>query len=230
MIHRARRAGNALRMATRLSTAGLLLWAGMAVARAQTPVTPPDPAALSPQVRAAVNDLAGIVARHDVAAFKRHLQPDTTISFGGDYGPVGLDMVWEPQRADTQLWRELEQILRLGGVQLAGDDGMPRWCAPWPACVEVNIAPDMTAYDHVVVTGTGVAVRAAPDTTSALLGRVGHASLPLAPGDQGAWWAVRWHGGTGYVRSDLARSPVDLRITLQAGADDWRILYFVAGD
>jgi hypothetical protein len=181
-------------------------------------------------VRAAVDELGAIVARRDLAAFKRRLRPDTTISFGGDVGPEGLDMVWEPQRADTTLWVELDEILRLGGVQQAGEEGVPHWCAPWPACVDVNITPELSAYDHVVVTGTGVAVRAAPDAGAPLLARVGHVSLPLAEAGQGTWWAVRWQGGTGYVRSDLARSPIDLRITLQVDGEDWRILYFVAGD
>jgi hypothetical protein len=86
----------------------------------------------------------------------------------------------------------------------------------------------------VVVTGTQVAVRARPDAAAPVLGRVSHHALALADntfaeGPQD-WWAVRWQDGTGYVRGDLARSPVDLRIALQVHSDGWRIHYFVAGD
>jgi len=195
-------------------------------------VTPPDPATFSPQVRAAVAELHDIVARRDLAAFKRHLLAETTISFGGDYGPQGLDTMWAPQRSDTRLWTALGEILRLGGMQEASQEGAPQWCAPWAACMDFDLPGDLTGYDVVVVSGTHVAVRAQPDAGAPLLGRTGPAVLVLADAQDGdePWAVVRWHGGVGYVRKDLARSPVDLRITLQIDPDDWHIRYFVAGD
>jgi hypothetical protein len=185
---------------------------------------------MTPAVRAAVEDLARIVARRDLAAFKRHLTPGTPISFGGDHGPEGLDTVWEPTRPDTQLWTELDEILRMGGVEQSGDDGARQFCAPWPACIDIDPEPGMSGYDPVVVTGTDVAVRARPAPEAPVLGRVSHAVLVLADAAQGPWWAVRWQGGIGHVRSDLARSPVDLRIALKVAQERWEVLYFVAGD
>jgi hypothetical protein len=215
--------------------AGLLLLAAGQATLAQGRVAPPpaaqDPSQLDAAVRDAVDALTRIVARRDLDGFKRHLRADTRISFGGDAGPEGLDLVWEPTRPDTKLWQALETILALGGVQQSDETGAPTWCAPWPSCIDVTPDPALTAYDVVVVTGTDVAVRAAPSTSAAVLGRASHEALVLAPGQQPEhWWAVQWRGGVGYVRGDLARSPVDQRITLRVDAQGWTVLYFVAGD
>ena len=180
-------------------------------------------------MRAAVTELADIVARRDITALKRHLPADAKISFGGDMGPAGLDMAWEPARPDTQLWNTLREILALGGLQ-SKDEAAWEWCAPYPACADGAIAPGLTGYDYVVVTGTAVAVRSAPSTDAALLGRVSHDVLELADANEAGWWQVKWHGATGYVRHDLARSPIDYRITLRVSQDGWSILYFVGGD
>ena len=181
-------------------------------------------------MQAAVAELADIVARHDLAALKRHLQDDAKISFGGDAGPAGLNTVWEPARADTQLWSELREILALGGSQ-SRHEAAWEWCAPYPACADAPIASDLTGYDYVVVTGTAVAVRSAPSTGAPLLGRANHDVLELADADEAEWWQVKWRGTTGYVRRDLARSPIDYRITLRIPQQgDWSIQYFVGGD
>lgn len=177
-----------------------------------------------------MTELADIVARRDLAALKRHLQDDAKISFGGDAGPSGLDMVWEPTRPDTQLWRTLREILALGGTQSKRETAW-EWCAPYPACADVVVAPGLTGYDYVVVTGSAVAVRNAPSADAALLGRVSHDVLELADTNEAEWWQVKWHGTTGYVQRDLARSPIDYRITLSITRQGgWSILYFVGGD
>lgn len=199
------------------------------MAHAGARVLPPDPAQLDPQVRAAVAELTGIVARRDLAALKRHLPADAKISFGGDTGPEGLDIVWEPTRPDTKLWDTLRDILALGGLQAKHDDAW-EWCAPYPSCHDAPVDSRLTGYDYVIVTGTAVAVRSAPSTSAALLGRVSHEVLELAAGDQADWWQVKWHGGTGHVRHDLARSPVDYRLTLRIAQGDWFIPYFLGGD
>ena len=218
--------------------AGLLLLAAGHLAWAQETVTPPaaahDPSRLDVAVRHAVAELTDIVARRDLDGFRQHLRADAKITFGGDVGPQGLDLVWEPTRSDTKLWRALQEILALGGVQETDEYGTPQWCAPWPACVDVTADPALTGYDVVVVTGTGVAVRARPAADAPVLGRASHRTLVLADDNfaQGAqdWWAVQWQGRTGYVRGDLARSPVDQRIALRVDARGWSVVYFVAGD
>lgn len=210
---------------------GLLFLPG-AAAHAQQSVRAPDPATFSPDVRAAVAELTDIVARRDLAAFKQHLLPTATISFGGDYGPEGLDTVWEPQRSDTRLWIELEEILRLGGVQEVDNDGTREWCAPLASCMEFGLPEDVTGYDYLVVTATDVAVRAQPDASAPVLERTGRGptALVLADGDTDAWRAVRVQGRVGYVRADLARSPVDYRIRLRIDPQDWHVALFVGGD
>lgn len=218
--------------------AGLLLLAAGHPAMAQGTVTPPaaahDRSQLDTAVRVAVDELTDIVARRDLDGFKRHLRADAKITFGGDVGPQGLDLVWEPTRTDTRLWQALETILALGGVQETDENGTPQWCAPWPSCIDVTADPALTGYDVVVVTGTRVAVRARPAADAPLLGRASHRSLVLADDRfaEGAqdWWAVQWQGGTGYVRGDLARSPIDQRIALRVDAQGWTVVYFVAGD
>ena len=174
-------------------------------------------------------ELTDIVARRDLAALKRHLPPDAKISFGGDAGPDGLDTAWEPTRPDTKLWGTLREILALGGVQ-ARYDGALEWCAPYPSCQDAPADSGLTGYDYVIVTGTAVAVRSAPSTNAMLLGRVSHEILELAEGDEADWWQVKWQGATGYVRRDLARSPIDYRLTMRIAQGNWFIPYFLGGD
>ncbi|HJR73537.1 MAG TPA: hypothetical protein VJ806_07835 [Luteimonas sp.] len=199
------------------------------VAQAATPtLLPPDPARLPPDVRRAIAELDSIVARRDLAALERHIAADAKMSFGGsEPGAAGLREVWEPQRPDTELWSTLAEILRLGGVAEAS--GAERsWSAPYPSFAGEELYED--PFSAFIVTGTGVALRAAPSSGARVRARVDYAVLNSDCEGTEDWVCVRWEGAPAYVHQSLARSPIDHRLSLNVTGTGWSILFFVAGD
>lgn len=214
---------------TQMFAAGCL-WLCTAFAKAATAtLPPPDPADLDPQVRHAVAEFERIVANRDLGAFERHIAPDAKMSFGGDEpGVAGLREVWSPQRPDTELWRELDRIVALGGVQSA-ENGKLVWSAPYPAFA----GPDdlyEDPFSTFIVTGTRVALRSAPDEGADVLARVDYAVLNSDCDGTERWICVRWDGKPAYVHESVVRSPVDHRLSMEIAGGDWKIAYFVAGD
>ena len=193
---------------------------------------PPDPAALSPAARRMVAELTRIVADRDLAALERHTGSAARKS--GDSEGRLLREVWRTAAPDTPLWEELEDMLRLGGVeQVDAAAGERIWCAPYTTCLPYGPAERpydaSEPFETVVVTGTRVALRAAPRADAPLLARVDHAVLRTARNTEydcweGAWRCVTWRGRPAYVSATWVRAVAgpDLQIRLLHNGD-WRI-------
>ena len=207
--------------------------AGTAVA-ADDPVLAPPDARLPPALHAVRADLRRIVAARDLKALRAHIRDDTTLSFGGDAGPQGLDALWTRDPVATGvLWRELETLVALPGVA-SREDGRNRYCAPYVYCMPYQA--DIDVVDVVVVLGRDVALRAQPDTRSRVLARVSHAVLTRvddgrAPPATG-WVHVRLASGQqGFIAARMLRGPIDYRFSIvEDGDGQWYFQYFVAGD
>lgn len=216
-----------LRASAVATLAALLVAAAVPLpARAEVAtVPPPDPAALSPQVRRAVAELERIVAARDLAALEAHVAEGAKMSFGGGT----LREVWEPERdGGAALWRELGEILRLGGVETRTDADGAQWSAPYPSFAGEGKYDD--PFTALVVTGTRVALRQAPAPDARVVARVDHAVLDGNCDGTDAWACVRWQGRPAYVHHSLVRSPIDHRLSMDVGGDGWKIVFFVAGD
>lgn len=202
-------------------------------AREDPVLAPPAAEALPPALQAARDDLARIVAARDLAALRRHVREDTTLSFGGDHGTQGFDDLWTRDPADTRrLWEELDAILALPGVA-RDEDGRQDYCAPYVSCLPYDAGIDV--FDAQVVLEADAAIRDRPDPAGRVLARVSHAVLTgagdaLAPG--AAWVRMRTAAGVeGYIARHQVRSPIDYRLSIIGdGAGGWGLRYFVAGD
>lgn len=214
--------------ACRPALAAVLLVAALALlpARAEiATVPPPDPAAISPQVRRAVAGFERIVAARDLAALEAHIADEAKMSFGGGT----LREVWQTERdGGAALWRELAEILRLGGVETRIDDGGVEWSAPYPAFSGEGTYDD--PFQALIVTGSRVALRLSPSPRARIVARVDHAVLVADCDGTDTWACVRWEGRPVYVHDSLVRSPIDHRLSMKVDGEDWKIAYFVAGD
>jgi hypothetical protein len=120
------------------------------------------------------------VARRDAAALLRLVAAD--VSFGEiGTGRAAFARRWGLARpAASRLWRELADIMRLG---CARDRQRLHWA---PSMFLDEGAPDDATYGpQALVTGTGVALRAAPSESGRLVARMSWAIVFLPEHDDG---------------------------------------------
>ena len=217
-----------------MSTARALLCIGlMAAASAAAdndPVFAPPTDALPPAAKAMRDDLQRIVAARDLQALRSHVRDATTLSFGGEAGLQGFDVVWAHDADATRdLWRVLDAMLALPGVSRS-DEGGDQYCAPYVSCLPYP--EDIDVFDAQVVLGRDVAVRERPDPHAPVITRVSHVVVTRIEDPATDWTRVRLASGKeGYIAASLLRSPIDYRISLiREGERGWAFQYFVAGD
>jgi hypothetical protein len=189
---------------------------------------PVDEAASRPDFFSFRAQLQRSVARHDVEAVLGVVSPGIRNTFGDDDGIDAFRRLWRIGDADSPLWDELGTVLALGGSFQGPDTFVaPYTFSRWPDRFD--------AFEHVVLTGANVRIRSAPQADAPVRATLSFAVLPLprgagAGGDE-SWQPVRLEdGGTGYVASQFARSPVDYRAIFTFTASRWRLATFVAGD
>ena len=186
---------------------------------------PVDEAAKKPDFLAFRMRLRDIVARKDTAALMDVIHPDIKIGFGGDDGAAAFLEEWKPREPGSTLWKELGDVLRLGGTL----DGPLSFTTPytfsrWPDGVD--------AFDFGAVTGSNVRIRTAPSLNAPVLKTVSYAILELAYKEKPVegWTAVKLDGKTAHVDARYIRSPVDYRARFEYSEGRWRMVMFLAGD
>jgi hypothetical protein len=208
----------------------LALLAGVEPASAQLgKLYPVDEAADVPDFFSFRSHLIQAVARRDTAALYATLASNILNSFGGDGGVEEFKAKWRPGDADSELWGTLAQILSLGGA-FDGDTlfGAPYTFRRFPAGFE--------PFDHVVVVGSSVRVRAEPSVKAEVLATVSFDILPVARDvplgpDAIGWEAVRLNNDVhGFIDSRYVRSPVGYRVIFIRRGGRWLIRSLVAGD
>lgn len=202
------------------------LIAATPVMHAQTQLLPADDAAAQPDFFTFRAHLQSAIARRDVQAILAVIHKDIKNSFGGNDGIEEFKETWKLTEPDSPFWDEMGKVLALGG----NFDAEGRFVAPyifsrWPE--------NMDSFEHVAIVGANVRVRAAPKNDSATLASLSFAIVPLAESrnDDARWTAIRLHNGqTGYVSSQLVRSPIDYRAYFARAENRWQLTIFVAGD
>ena len=165
-------------------------------------------------------ELFEAATRKDVEGLLALSDDDIRLGFGDNDGKA----VFRAYLKKDATWAELAKLSRLG-CALDGE----RRAIPY---MFLRIG-DRDAFDTFVAAGTGIALRAAPQTGGRLVTRLNWEILTLVPraGNTGQWLRVRTDSGrTGYVRRDLLRSPVDYRAIFEKSAGKWRMTAFLAGD
>ena len=194
---------------------------------------PVDEAARDPGFFAFRARLQEAVARHDAAAVLEAVDPNIKVDFGGSGGTADFRTAWKLQDGDkSPLWAELGLVLALGG----GFHDKNTFMAPY----SYSRFPDaIDSFQHVVVLGSDVRVRAQPNVSSPVLATLSFDIVKLSQAGRGRmtpeqgeqWTAVELKGGRmGYIASRYVRSPIALRAIFNKIGGRWRMTAFVAGD
>jgi hypothetical protein len=215
-----------------------ILVAAPAVAQVGT-LAPVDEAADDPSFVLFRARLLEAVATRDTAFVLARLHPDATISFGGDAGVEGFRRLWLEDRGGPDLWTELAAFLPFGSAYetdstmlTSGAEAraiVPYWFGAWPDGVDM--------FEHVLVVGENVNVRAAPSADAPVLTQLSHAIVRAGTGGSEAYDVVEgWTPVTlapdevGFVARRFARSPIGYRIGFEKFDGRWWVTFFVAGD
>lgn len=190
---------------------------------------PVDEGASDASFAAFRGDLKATIERQDTAALLAVVDPHIRVSFGDDNGIGAFRRAWLGPDAHGDVWQELGDLLALGGVFRSES----LFVAPYTFAV---FPEDLDGFEHVVVTGTDVPLRAAPLDDAAVVATVSHAifrlhrNQTLARGLDG-WTAVeRGAAEPAFVESRAVRSPLDYRAFFTRSGGAWRMSLLVAGD
>lgn len=169
--------------------------------------------------------LAAAVATRDAQALADLSARDVTLDYGGGHGPASLrKQLSAPSGA--AIWADLARIMPLGCAIDGQMATMPWFFAHLPETVD----PGMT----MLVTGSGVPLRARPSDTAPEVARLDWALVSLAPGfNPAARYAAVITGRPqrkGWVAMDSLRSLLARRILAERTGDGWRIAAVIAGD
>jgi hypothetical protein len=213
---------------------------------AQEPGLVVDEAWRDPRLVLARHDVVAAALRRDTAALRPLIGDRFLWSFGG-----GDDFMRHLAGApDT--WREMVEVLSLGGRFSAGEDGFtaPFWWGD-RSCVEPARRETTTAdtvedqegshftcdgFELLVVLGIDVRVRQTPGGTPIEAVSLGYVSNDRSRRETrvgGEMWTpvILPNETRGWIASRLLRSPVGWRAGFTKGADGkWKLTMFVAGD
>jgi hypothetical protein len=168
--------------------------------------------------------LRSAIARRDVSAVLRVVDPQIKLGFGGDDGVDALKRKLENSESDV--WKELEEVLELGGTFQESDTFVaPYVFSRWPESFD--------SFEHVAVIGSSVRIRARPALSAPVVATVSYAILKLGPDGYSdePWIGVRLPDGRlGFVDANFARSPIDYRAAFKFEDGRWRMIFFAAGD
>lgn len=212
----------------------LAVLAGQAVAgRAQVgSMLPVDEASRDPEFFVFRARLQEAVARHDLAAVLEVADPQIRNSFGGNGGIDEFRSHWDLPSDKSELWTALGFALGLGGI--FHDENT--FTAPY---LFGRFPEDLDAFDHLVLIGSDVRVRAEPRLGSKVLAVLSfdivryarEAEERLSEEQSSHWTAVALRDGrVGYVASRYLRSSIDYRALFERKDGRWRLTAFIGGD
>jgi len=181
------------------------------------------------------------VRRRDATFLLKVIDPNITLSFGGDSGLKDFKRLWHPERKNSRLWKELEVILSLGGTFDSTSEGK-KYCAPYVTSKWKNIVarfPEYgNAYQYAVILRRNVKVHAKRSANSPVLAMLSFDVIKVSQsgaesgGSQGGKWVriITRSGGHGYVNANDIRSPLDYSACFKKVGGRWMMVSFIAGD
>ena len=185
--------------------------------------------------------LIKVAQAKDLRAFRRYLDRDVRMSFGGHKGiPAAVKMM----RSDRRLWGILVRVLKSGGKFERRKVTCPQkpatstctelaFVAPYTYWVEPPKGRD--TYETMVVLGERVNLRAAPDAKAQVIEKLTHSvvTTPRKPKPKvpRSWVEIEAPSGNrGFVVRRLVRSPIDYRAGFVRTRAGWKMTFFVSGD
>ncbi|MBI2875122.1 MAG: SH3 domain-containing protein [Firmicutes bacterium] len=208
-------------------------------------VPPANESALDPSFSEYYKSVREKVNRRDTAGLLALLHPDIKNSFGGDDGIAAFQSLWklDADPAASPVWPLLADMLRLGGTFTRQD--RTAFAAPY---VYTRFPETMDAFQHAVVIGSDVNVRATPSLDGEIIGRVSHlvvrylhAGEDQAPsmeytveidGRSYPWIRIGLPTGkAGYVAGKYIWTPVGYRAGFEKlNTGQWKMTFLLAGD
>jgi hypothetical protein len=204
-------------------------------------LTPVDEAEKDPSFLAFRQMLLEVVDRMDFEAILHLLDPKIQNRFGGTDGIEEFVEIWNPKHPNSQLWKELGTILRLGGsFSNFGDDSM--FCAPYVFSTWDRIEKQIPNHNDpqplfAAVIRETVEVKEAPNQNSKTTKILSYDIVKIEPQqpstpepDLGFLKIATLDGQVGYVPSKTVRGPYDYRACFEKKAGTWRMTALIAGD
>jgi len=163
------------------------------------------------------------VARQDADALFELMADDVRVTFGGRSGKAQFRDHWKQQN----LWRELDEVLRLGCAKAVNGQGIEYRAFP-----AMFVTGDDLDGFTTWLSRPGAVLRAKPSSTANPLQHLpSWTVLQVDDFDGGAWLAVRTpRGRKGFVAQSEVRSIIDYRLVAERRKGRWMITAFVAGD
>ena len=207
-----------------------LMVVGMAQAADQLP--PADEGPRDASLVAFRTKLIAAVEKHDVEFLRSIVDPAIAVATPNDGGAKAFFARWQPERADSQFWPLLKNILAMGGAYVRSDDGV-QFCAPY---VFTHFPSELDVTGHAVLIQKGVSLRRGPALTATSVQTPDYAILKVKDwrsvadqgGDRNANWlkVVGADGGEAYARHDWVRGPNDYHACFLSGDTRWRMVSF----
>ncbi|HUT47957.1 MAG TPA: SH3 domain-containing protein [Alphaproteobacteria bacterium] len=190
--------------------------------------------------------LIKIVDARNLKALQRHFHKDIRVGFGGQNGRAEAA---KAMRGDPARWATLARILRRGGRfertkwQCRTKSGpkpciLPGFIAPYT--YYANPPKGRDAFETMVITASGVNVRADPRRSAKVVARLSHriVTTPKTPRKNVSpknvlrdWVEIELPGGKrGFVARRFAVSPIDYRAGFVKEGGRWQMTFFLAGD
>lgn len=224
-----------------VAVAVLLVLAGVTCARAQVPqreyarvlLTPTDDACEIASLCGFRRELVTLVTSRDAKSVARLMSPRFN-------GVAGRGDAFAKALVDSRspAWREMGKILALGGsVERRGANAT--FCAPYaytryPAAEQILSDADSDGYAAVVI-AADAAIRAKPNASADVIGRVGHeliaesgnvAAWHSQDAEPNSWFQVVWQDRSGYILRSQVWSPNDPHLCLGIEDGRWMLQEF----
>ncbi len=189
-----------------------------------------DAAKQDPEFAAWKAELFLDILARDIDAVVAKADPGIHLSFGGDGGQETFRdwLTTGGSEGDPEaLWRELEEVLALGGTFRSADS----FAAPYIFTAELPETFDVYATYFVLGERTPILIDPEPDAE--VIAEVTGAVVQATNGDDFEApfrEIVRFDGSRGFVETRYLRSVIDYRALFNRVDGDWRMTAFIAGD
>lgn len=190
-------------------------------------------------LRVFTDTLKAVVARKDAGALVKLLSPAVKVaSNGAANGVKGFKEIYAPQFPASQVWKNLQEVMTLGGVFT----GKPNqeFIYPYAAFRDVKNKVCDGCGRCVTIIGPDVHVRKKADRTAASVGQLSYDVVKIATdpasktkgGNEDNWVYIQSFDGkiSGWVRNDLTWDICDYRLLLEKQKGKWQIKAFIAGE
>ncbi len=196
-------------------------------------VKPIDEAARDKSFLTFRTQLVNAAKRHDAKFILSIVDRNIKNSFGGDDGIENFEKNWKIEQRDSEFWSEFSTVINNGGT-FTIEGKTKTFFAPY---VFKAFPEDLDAFNHSIIFGNNVNLRAKADKNAAIVGSLSYNVVEILDSVKDAndinktiWYEVKTLGGKrGFVGAEFVRSPIDFRAGFEKRNGKWKMTVFIAG-